>query len=456
MEKSLDRKLAAILADPNSREFIIADAKDADMALGLGAPGQSPEMHAGEVRFKTLEQYRDQMRLIARSGQVDIMLMSASSNHALTIEERLFDHSPVTPAVRANDTTDIHLARGSAYAKSPSRPFRTASIDHIQCGHLDCEPGERTVGANLGLYSVTFNNDLERDLETLVRFHEFREEAERKGFRYFLEIFDPNIPGAVAPDVLPKYINDMITRMLAGVGPAGRPAFLKMVYHGPKAMEELVRFDPSLVVGILGGSAGTTRDAFQLLHDAQKYGARVALFGRKINNAENQLAFVHFLRLIVEGHVGPVDAVKAYHAVLGRLGLRPHRSIDDDLKLTDQSMSYAGTSKPAATAAVSSGPTKPEPQTASNGVATVRPAPVPESSGACACHSQPAAKHEKAETCGCSNGRPLVTESYSVSRYNHATSNGNGHHHANGRPDFARMSPVERLAYHRERLGLGR
>ena len=86
MEKSLDRKLAAIHADPNCREFILADAKDADMALGLGAPGQSPEMHAGEVRFKTLEEYRDQMRLITRSGLVDIMLMSASSNHALTIQ----------------------------------------------------------------------------------------------------------------------------------------------------------------------------------------------------------------------------------------------------------------------------------------------------------------------------------------------------------------------------------
>ena len=58
MEKSLDRKLAAIHADSNSREFIIADAKDADMALGIGAPGQSPEMHSGEVRFKTLEEYR--------------------------------------------------------------------------------------------------------------------------------------------------------------------------------------------------------------------------------------------------------------------------------------------------------------------------------------------------------------------------------------------------------------
>jgi len=43
MQKSLDRKLAAIHADPSGcREFIIADAKDADMAFGVGAPGKSP------------------------------------------------------------------------------------------------------------------------------------------------------------------------------------------------------------------------------------------------------------------------------------------------------------------------------------------------------------------------------------------------------------------------------
>jgi hypothetical protein len=444
MEKSLDRKLAAIHANPSCREFIIADAKDADMALGLGAPGASPEMHAGEVRFKTLEEYRDQMRLITRSGLVDIMLMSASSNHALTFRERLFENSPVTPAVRANDTTDIHLARGASYSTLPSRPFRTASIDHVQCGHLECAPNERTMGTNLGLYSVTFNNNLDHDIATLERFHEFREEAERKGFRYFLEVFDPNIAGAVAPEMLPSYINDMITRMLAGVGPTGRPVFLKMVYHGPRAIEELVRFDPHLVVGILGGSAGTTRDAFQLLHDAQKYGAKVALFGRKINNAENQLAFVHFLRLIVEGQVGPVDAVKAYHAVLGRLGLRPRRNLDDDLQVMDQSMSYAG--KPASTSVIRVSAHSPSSAVLSNG------------NGHCQCHGPAAAPNEKeaAAGCGCQNGRPVVTESITaVSRYNHVVSNGHGAG-SNGRPDFTKMTPPERLAYHRQRLGLGR
>src|SRR5438270_3759113 len=175
MQKSLDRKLAAIHADPSGcREFLLADAKDADMAFGIGAPGRSPEAHPGEVRLRTLEEYREQMRLITRQALVDIMLMSASSNHALTIREHLFDGSPVTPAVRANDTTDIHLARGSVYAAEPSRPSRTASLDHIQCGHLDCAPEEKNLGGNLGLYSVTFNNNLQADLASLERFHQFR------------------------------------------------------------------------------------------------------------------------------------------------------------------------------------------------------------------------------------------------------------------------------------------
>src|SRR5205807_5529361 len=125
------------------------------------------------------------------------------------------------------------------------------------------------------------------------------------------EIFDPNDPASVSPGDLAAYVNDAIVRTLAGVTSSGRPLFLKMVYHGPKALEELVRYDPHLIVGILGGSAGTTYDAFKLLSEAKKYGARVALFGRKINNAENQLAFVQFLRLLADGEIAPEEAVTA-------------------------------------------------------------------------------------------------------------------------------------------------
>lgn len=350
VKKTLDEKLKSIHADPHgSPEFIIADAKDADMAFGMSAPGVtrsegSPESHSGEVRFKTLAEYRDQIRQVIDQQIVDIVLMSASTCELLAVKERRFENSPITPAARANDATDVHVPRGGNIHTEPARPFRTANLDHIQCGHLDCSTAERTLGANLGLYSVTFTNDLERDLETLTRYKEFREEAERKGFRHFLEVFDPNVPNAVEPDKLGGFINDLIARTLAGVPQAGRPVFLKIVYHGPKAMEELVAYDPHLVVGVLGGAAGTTLDAFQLLHQAKKYGGRAALFGRKINQAENQLAFIEFLRLIADGVIEPEEAVKAYHSVLQKLKVTPQRTLEQDLTLQTGVMSYGGSS----------------------------------------------------------------------------------------------------------------
>jgi hypothetical protein len=106
-----------------------------------------------------------------------------------------------------------------------------------------------------------------------------------------------------------------------------------------------VQYDPHLVVGILGGSAGTTYDAFKLLSEAKKYGGRVALFGRKINNAENQLAFIRFLRWIADGEISAEDAVKAYHGVLQQLGVKPHRSLADDMILQTGVMSYGGNGK---------------------------------------------------------------------------------------------------------------
>lgn len=374
MEKSLDRKLASIRArGASARDFILADAKDADMAYGLASPGRSPEYHGGEGRFRSLAEYRDLMREVLRQGLVDIMLMSAANSNILTIEERLFDDSPVTPAARANDTTDIHVVRGGCYPRHPSMPFRTATIDQIQCGKAVCETDERALGANLGLYSVTFNNDAERDRLALEHYKAFRLEAEQKGFRHFLEVFDPNVPDVVPPELLGHFINDHIARMLAGVPRAGRPLFLKIAYHGPKCMEDLARYDPDLVPGILGGAAGTTYDAFKLLGEAKKYGARAALFGRKINNAEHQLAFVEFLRLIADEQIEPEEAVKAYHGVLQKLGIKPHRPLDKDMELTNPAVSYGGSSsgrgivaieKPAAAPAAASSVPSPQPPAA--------------------------------------------------------------------------------------------
>src|ERR1700757_3903712 len=361
MTKSLDSKLAEIKAKPSSRAFIIADAKDADMAFGVRAPGPrsylsrrgerparfSPEIWSrDEFGYRNLPEFLDIIREVVHQGVVDIMLMSAYVNEQLSIKEGLFRNSPVTPAARANDATDVWAVRHGCYTREPAQPFRTAAIDQIQCGRIECDrTTDEFPGANLGLYSVTFVNDLEQDRATLLSFKEFREEAERKRFRYFLEVFDPNVTSGIAPEKLGEFINDNIIRSLADVPESGRPLFLKIAYHGPRAMEELAQYDPKLVVGILGGSAGTTYDAFKLIHDAQKYGARVALFGRKINNAEHQLAFIEMLRFITEGKVSPEEAVRAYHGILQAKNIQPKRSLEKDLELTDQSMTYDGSAR---------------------------------------------------------------------------------------------------------------
>src|SRR6266516_3170872 len=356
--KFLDAKLAEIRSNRSSRAFILADAKDADMAFGVRAPGPrgylarrgarpaqfSPEVWTrDEFGYRNLPEFLDIIREITQQGLIDIMLMSAYVNEQLTIKEGLFNNSAVTPAARANDTTDVWAVRHGCSTREPSQPFRSATIDHIQCGEVVCDrASDDFPGANLGLYSVTFVNQLEQDREALLWYKAFREEAERKKFRHFLEVFDPNVESGIPPEKLGEFINDNILRTLAGVPEAGRPIFLKIVYHGPKAMEELAQYDPNLVVGILGGSAGTTRDAFQLIHDAQKHGARVALFGRKINNAEHQLAFIEMLRLITDGKISPEEAVRAYHGVLQAKKIKPRLALEKDLELTDQTMSYDG------------------------------------------------------------------------------------------------------------------
>jgi hypothetical protein len=431
--KFLDAKLAEIKANPSSRAFIIADAKDADMAFGVRAPGPraylstrgaqaarfSPEVWTREeFGCRNLPEFVDIIREVVRQGVVDIMLMSASVNEQLTIKEGLFRESHVTPAARANDATDVWAVRHGSYLQAAAQPFRSATIDHIQCGRLACErDGTEFPGANLGLYSITFVNELEQDLAALQAFKEFREEAERKQFRYFLEVFDPNVASGIAPEKLGEFINDHIVRSLAGVTEAGRPLFLKIVYHGPRLMEELAQYDPNLVVGVLGGGAGTTYDAFRLIHDAQKYGARVALFGRKINHAEHQLAFIEMLRLITDGRISPEEAVRAYHGVLQACQLSPRLPLEKDLELTDQAMSYGGGHGRSRVTM----PARREP-----------PAPAPASTArpACGCPGEP--KASKPAT-GPSETRPWPAK-------------------ADGTPDFAGMNSAQRQAYDRARL----
>ncbi len=333
IQKTLDAKLERMRKHPGTDEFILADAKDADMAFGIAAPGIDQVNQGHGDRFRSIQEYRELIRENTRQGLVDIMLMSAGTNEVLAFGERLFDESPVTPAIRANDTTDIWLPRGGAYGNQPSRAFRTASLDAATHGSPHQAADSRPRGTDLGLYSLTFNNDAVLDQHILDAYSRFREDAAPKGFRHFLEFFDPNAPVIPVADV-GEFMNDMIVRTLAGVAGTERPIFLKVVYHGPAAMEELAGYDSDVIVGIMGGSSGTTFDAFHQLWEARKHGARAALYGRMINNAQDQLSFIKHLRALADGQVEPEAAVRSYHADLAREGIRPLRSLDDDLLAT--------------------------------------------------------------------------------------------------------------------------
>jgi hypothetical protein len=363
MKPRLEQKLAALRQDLDSGHFILADAKDADMAWGVTSPGQAYSAAAdGPTKCRSMADFRDQIREIVRQGAVDIMLASVSTMSVLAHRERLFDSSDVTPAIRANDATDIWLPRGGNYRESPSLPFATCFLEEVQYGNLRGGPSleearealrerggftrasgeslnEPTV--NLGLYSATFNNNLASDMASLAAFREFRAHAERCGFRYFLEVFAPNIKGAVADDQVGPFVNDNICRMLAGVPVDSRPEFLKIPFFGPESLEELVAYDTSMIVGVLGGSSGTSYDAFTLLAEAKKHGARVALFGRKIKDAEHPLSFVALLRKVADGELGAEEAVRAYHGELEKLKITPRRALKDDLQLTATELSYA-------------------------------------------------------------------------------------------------------------------
>lgn len=320
MQKRLDRKLQAMSSGQYTpADFIIADAKDGDMAYGVLAAGPYQQ---GVAQTKAV--YLQAMRDMTESALVDIMLMSASSAELLA-EEGLFAKSEVTPAVRMNDTTDIWVGRGARYRDEPSRPFASADFDSVKSF------------SDLGLYSVTFSNQLEHDLRSLNAYREFRLAARTHQFRHFLEVFNPAMDIGIAEAELGHYINDMILKTLAGVTRSTHPKFLKIQFNGAKAMEDLSSYDPdNVIVGILGGASGTSRDTFELALQAEQSGARLALFGRKINLAEAPLELVRLLRATIEQRCDTETAVRDYHHYLSEHNITPKRSLQEDMQVTEQ------------------------------------------------------------------------------------------------------------------------
>ena len=326
--KTLDAKLNNIrTSNYKPSDFIIADAKDADMGGGRRAPGYIREDN-GNLTEKpaSYQSYINKMEEMTKSEMIDVMLMSMTSAERL-VNQNIFNNSPVTPAVRLNDTSCIWgLLRHGEYDTHQSRPFATTQLRHAK-NFVD-----------LGLYSMTFNKDVDRDVYMLNEYKNFRDNAEKIGMRHFLEVFNSAVIN-LSIEEMGQYVNDCILKTLAGQISKEKPLFLKIAYNGPKAMEELASYDPgNLVIGILGGGKGTSRDCFELLKQACKYGARVALFGRKVNLSENQLIIIETMRNVIENDLESEDAVKLYHDKLLKENIKPDRDISKDNELTDPAL----------------------------------------------------------------------------------------------------------------------
>lgn len=320
----LDEKLARIRGgEYQIGDFIIADAKDGDMGPSITSCGPVRKADGTSDRFRTRSEFLDQVQKIVEQDVVDIMLTSVSNLEALN-ERGVYESSRVTPAIRANDTTDIWVFRGAEYAKQPSLPFRSANIAEA-----------KRLGCDLGLYSITFNNDLETDYMSLEHFAAFREEAQINDFRYFLEVFNPNVECGIPAEEIGAFVNDAMMRCMAGLSKRERPEFLKIAYNGPRALDELVSYDPSVTVGVLGGGAGTTRDCLELISQVERYGARVALFGRKINLADDPKEMVRMMRAVADHEITSEEAVKIYHGHLEKNGIVPSRPLEEDIQITE-------------------------------------------------------------------------------------------------------------------------
>jgi len=330
--KRLDRKLARI-AEGNYKptDFIIADAKDGDMSGGAPVAGYVRDGQGKPTdRCRPIKDYRDDMERMIESDLVDIMLTSLSTAEYLTQRGAYAKNKEVTPAIRLNDGTHIWTARHSGYGKVSTFNFRSARLDRVK------------PYADLGLYAVDFFNDPAQDIKILEEYARFRDEASRLGVRHFLEVFNPKFNIGLDEAQFAAYNNDMIIRCLAGVSRFEYPLFLKMEYNGPRALEELAAYDPGkIIVGVLGGSASTNRDTLELVKQVEHYGARVALFGRRIYHAEDSLSIVRAMRKVIEEGISSQEATKYYHDELKKLGKSPYLPLEQDLELTDQRLKSA-------------------------------------------------------------------------------------------------------------------
>ena len=276
----LDEKLQNIREGRYKRsDFIIADAKDFDAGAGITCSGFDYTDPSGQARRRTRDEFLDQIEAIVKQDIVDIMLVSVSNLERLH-ERAVFEASQVKPAIRANLTTDCwggirhgQLLQGSFKAVPVGDDLARDHWDATTCAwkadhrhrsrtlldHLRQRPGTRCKGA--------------RRVQALSLI-----EAAANNFRYFYEVFNPNIDiglQSYRDRRVPQRHNPTVTRWPDQVRKTRVPQRFHSTARGH--LRSWPASHSELIVGVLGGGAGTTRDTFELVNQAERYGARLGL-----------------------------------------------------------------------------------------------------------------------------------------------------------------------------------
>lgn len=312
----MDSRIFQKLADPDllRRSPIFVFAADALASVGLHGLGmeQIPRPH-----HRTRPEFLNLMRQTVSDGYIDGLLMTPADAEVLTMEERLFDTSPVTPIVRMNAETNIWNPRFGRYRQQQSLPFQTVPLDEARY----CEAlvgSAMNCHVSLGLYSITLNNDVIADEHTLNTYLRFAHDVgERPDFHHILEVFLPNVnlPG-MDHEARGQYVADSIVRTMSYLRKSQRPLFIKTEYTSAGVWKELTSFDPTLVIGALGGPRQNARKTLQLACDVAEHGGRVILFGRTVFGEDNPRLIARALRAVLDRQQSPEDALREYQAAL--------------------------------------------------------------------------------------------------------------------------------------------
>jgi len=282
------------LADGRSAIFVFAaDALVSGGIQGLGT------IRGGTPRHRTRPEFLQLIRDLTSDGSVDGVLMTPADAEQLAQQERLFDARDVTPIVRMNAETNLWNPRFGNYRQQYSLPFST--LPPLEAGY--CDAVARDCHVRIGLYSITLNNDVYHDEQTLNAYLRFAQTVgQMDDFGHFLEVFLPNVNRrGLSDEHCGAYVADSIVRTMSYLRLRERPLLIKTEYTTPKNWRELCDFDPSMAIGALGGPRTSARNTLQLAADVRVNGGRAILFGRSVFDDDRPVAMARALRSVMDG-----------------------------------------------------------------------------------------------------------------------------------------------------------